>query len=1057
MADILLFPNIAFDESDVGPRPIVPVTGNRIGVVGEFMKGANGQFLLVDTPENLIKILGKDRRNGSLAMQTAMDQGARDFGVRRVMGAGVNGGAYLKFALSGSAGTSGRVFLLSTAAPVPLVGNEVTQKETVAKLIAAGISKSGVAGLVARAAGGNLLNIQSSVSDLPLMFRMVNPNDIRSTVGDSGLVLKYASNQQPVPANSIIRLSGGNLDLIVDYDQSAVKSNVTITVPAQNPSGNVSLVVGGVTKTTSYRATSSASVGFTTNPVQGDTLTVKIGNDQQVYTVPANPTPQSVIDGIVALFAASSSAEMDYVTVTRNNNNNNLVITAKDNVPFAQQAITLSKTGTAVWGNLSQPSIDPVLKTAKALADDLVRQFGAELDAKNVVLNVDSSNNLVVSAKDSMSVAVSVSATKTGTLTVGVDTAVLSPLTGLANSVNLHVLVGAEAGVTQDITTANSLLRDLSESASNRQLAVDVALDEQLNELSLVTRFAPSQSASLRGNESLLILSQVNSNNVLSVIGSGTAGELSVQYRPAVNGSSYVALANGAAQPYGGALQGPQKSVITFERKLFLRAVASASAALANGTVTLTFAAGEVKISGTTYPLATKTCVFTSVISTKIVAYVDNNGSILLKSATGAAANEVEVGSYLTSAVGSEGTFTSGQAVNGDILRVEAASEGFWGNDINCNLQYTANTKDVVLDVSYNNSQDPDNLDAQSLSFRLTDKDALAGVNGAYPEIIAAQNSNLVRVYYVGNTEEGKQAELHAVSKKLVGGHDGPPPRLEDYVRVINAMGLDPVNILIAPGQTHPTIRERLRLQAEQSNEITGLRIAVLSARKGLQPAAAAQETNGFDSAYAVMVGGWSTYTGRSDLEALSVPPDGFYAGHLAVTPVQASPAARTTSPSFRGIKAVDTVVGAQAFNEYTKARLEMIIADQATQVFHCLNGRSLAIDSAWQWISMRRIYNYIRSNAFKNLQFAKSEPNNEELRRSVANTVDQLLFNMRNKRQIDSYQPTKVDSENNPPNMVAQGFMRVDMFFTPLYPADFITVGLHRVVSVSLTVQTGQ
>jgi hypothetical protein len=262
---------------------------------------------------------------------------------------------------------------------------------------------------------------------------------------------------------------------------------------------------------------------------------------------------------------------------------------------------------------------------------------------------------------------------------------------------------------------------------------------------------------------------------------------------------------------------------------------------------------------------------------------------------------------------------------------------------------------------------------------------------------------------------------------------------------------------LIASGSTLPQVRNALIRQAEESDETSGLRIAVLSADRRLSPHAAGTLTQYMDSKHAVMVGGHVTYNGRDDLMPLSVPPDGFYAGHLAVTPIHVSPAGRTSSPAFKNITAVDIPSpGTLAYNEYTKARIEMIIPDQISSSFHCLNGRSLSKDPAWAWISLRRTYNYIRSNAFSILQFAKSEPNSAQLRSRVSSSISNFMYLMRAAGQIESVVKIQADDENNTPKQVAAGILRVDIYFVPVYPADFIKVGIHRrVIPIALEGQT--
>jgi len=1081
MADILLFPNISFDESDVGPRPVTAIPGNRIGVVGEFNRGPNNQFILVDTPDSLVRLLGKDASRGSVAIQTAMDQGARDFGVRRVMGRGVSDGSSVRFLLEGPAAGSGRVVLFSTAAIVPVLGNGATSKENVAKLLAAGIQRSGVANLSATAQA-NVVNVQTVFDGLPVMFRFVDPENPRNIVDSTGIVLKNTSGQVIQP-DTLVRLSGSTLDVQVEYDQSSIKSELEISLPGSPANGdNFVVQIGAQTQQIEYRNASapntSTKLGITTQLSVDETLRVTIGTQQFNHKKTANQTNADIVAAIVASVNAAAPGFLTYLNVTAGSGSDagKLLISSKLNMPF--DSISVSATvlpasagaavvGVAAWEN-NVVQLLPVITTAAGAAANLAAKFIA-IPGLAVTAN---SNKLIVTVANDANLNPPVQLDALGDFSGDWTVDVLRSPAGVAKTVDVHVLVGAETLVTQGISLASTIVSELTANISDRRLSVVPTIDSDGITVHLESRFDASLLGDRVRRYPLIAVAQYV-NGIPAVIGYGTANALAVQQRPAVAGTNFAALDNATCVAMGGGLRGPVKGSCTFRRNQFVRAVATGSLAAGsgsnNGKAVLTLSGGEVTIGAQAkLELADLTCVMNvgqpeSGVAQSLVVAEYSNGAVKLSTVNTPAANQVVIGKYVLTGnydannnLGVFDTAEVGLAVNGDILRVEASSEGVWANNLSVTVSPGA-ADFIIITARY---LQPDNVNYVFEEFNVQLKDA-ASLNNAvpYPELLATANSSLIKVFYVGGTEEGKLAKLYNETQVVGGGFDGPPPNAQDYINVIQAMAIDPVNILIASGNTHPDVRRALINQAEASDEISGLRIAVLTADRRLSPSMAANLTQGLDSAHAVMVGGWVTYAGRTDLAPKSVPPDGFYAGHLAATSrIEVSPAARTSSPSFKNIKEVDIPSpGTQAYNAYTKARVEMIIFDQVTGVFHCLNGRSLSVDSAWQWVAIRRVYNYIRANIFQNLQFAKSEPNNAALQRQVAGAVDQFLFLMKTNQQILDYQPTKVDSENNPPNLVAQGMLRVDMFFSPVYPADFITVGLHRVIPVSLTVQTGQ
>jgi hypothetical protein len=82
----MLIPQINFIESNVGSSPVLPNVRNRIGIVGQFSRGLSNRFAYVDGYNQFSTLYGSDSSTGSLGFQAAWDQGARDFGIIRVLG-----------------------------------------------------------------------------------------------------------------------------------------------------------------------------------------------------------------------------------------------------------------------------------------------------------------------------------------------------------------------------------------------------------------------------------------------------------------------------------------------------------------------------------------------------------------------------------------------------------------------------------------------------------------------------------------------------------------------------------------------------------------------------------------------------------------------------------------------------------------------------------------------------------------------------------------------------------------------------------------------------------
>ncbi len=1048
MADTLIFPNISFDESDVGPRPTVAAAGNRIGVVGEFLRGPYNKFTLIDTPDSLMRTLGLSTHNGSLGIQTAMDQGARDFGVIRVMGSSTQAGAQLQLSLADGAKTtgSGRLMLFVTGINNMVIGNGAGKKEDVARELAAAINAASMP--VSASVNGSTVTLTTSngaSQDLPFFFHAVQRDDSLAQVYDTGLLFTVDGTEYGM--DDIIRLANGSAQIQIGYDLSAVSSTLSLTAGALVDNDTLEVTIGGLKKTLTVRKSPKVtiSIGDFASMVAADTVSVKLDGVTQSVAKGALADAAAIFTEIKALFEAAKPASLKYVSLAVVGQD--LVVSARDDVAFNAVSVTPSITGAATITPNVATSVNAKVSTATEMALNLAYLFAGHTQVTVAAVGT----SLVIRPKkgqDDLNIDLAATAS-TAEITASWDKAKLAAPQGVVNSHRLHLMVGAEALATAGVSTAESLASELSKSVNDRSLSVSCNLTRNnRTELNLTSR-----TSGEAGNLCLYSVAMVLDGVLKPIDG------LAVQGRAQTLGASYEALSNLAFSAFGGGVTGPKTASHVFKRQKFVRAEAAGTLSWVDdgngkGHVKLTFTAGEASINSEDAYISLRGKSLEMAQNASISITIDSAENLRCKAPT--ADDEIAIGTYKVTGNQSAdnlGTFEAAPAVNGNMLLVEAASEGLWGNDISVTPTWNADDGSIELTATYGNEGD-ENYVTESYTFKLTDEGTLDG-SSPYPMVASTTNAALLRVYYVGD-KAGMSAEVLGKTYSLAGGWE-TVAKLSDYISAINAMANQPVNILICPGRTEATIRDLLIKQANASDEISGMRVAVLSADRNTSPTTAKSVTNGLDSNYAVMVAGWATYTGRRDLAPKSVPPDGFYAGHMAVTRIEASMAARTTSPSFKGISATDVVAGSSAYDMYTRARLECIIQDQATGVFHCLNGRSLSTDPAWYWISLRRVYNHIRTSVFNALQFAKSEPNTPRLRRDVADTIDNLLFVMYSNGQIGGYRPTKADNENNPSNLVAQGLLRVDVYFTPIYPADFITVGIHRDVTVSVTVQSAK
>ena len=360
-----------------------------------------------------------------------------------------------------------------------------------------------------------------------------------------------------------------------------------------------------------------------------------------------------------------------------------------------------------------------------------------------------------------------------------------------------------------------------------------------------------------------------------------------------------------------------------------------------------------------------------------------------------------------------------------DDIRLECLYEGIYGNTIKYKFVPGTVAGTVVLSL-----EDGDGK-KESFVLQVTADNLING-----NELAVLRGSAMVRGYFEGVSISAPNVPSSGTAF-LTNGSDGSPITDDDYIAGLLALSKVQANIVFVPGKANASIRGALIAHAENATILDGLRIAVINAPRGMTVEGAASAAQGVDSKHAVMVAGWCTYASQPRLAAKSVSPDGFYAGHLAATAQHVSPAARSSSRFFSTIVEVDTESSVQAFNAYTDGRLEAIILDPAANAFHCLNGRTLANDAAHYYVCIRRVSNQIQTDIFFASQPYKSEPKSSSLLGNVSALVNGYLSGKTNIGVIKGGSVSGAQS-------TATG-IRIDFRFFPVYPADSIEYGMHR------------
>ncbi len=407
------------------------------------------------------------------------------------------------------------------------------------------------------------------------------------------------------------------------------------------------------------------------------------------------------------------------------------------------------------------------------------------------------------------------------------------------------------------------------------------------------------------------------------------------------------------------------------------------------------------------------------------------------------------------------------------VLRLIAVSEGAWGNQLRITLYPTSNSsfRVQVEDLSANNFNPVLGSESFIVSFAntdsngfLTDLSTSKFLRGIFvpkfldpatfdinlinqsPQRLAPSDANITDVANPAHTTYYGPSKL--ISVPFAFGSDGPLLTEADYVNALKIMEAEPVHIVLCAGMyDSPAIKAALITHAENSQELEGLRVAILNAPPNLTPDTAKQVTLGFESKRAVMVAGWSSYAGQPNAPRYGLAPDGVYAGKLAATPYFAGPNAPRSAGRVFNVTEVDTSTysSTSALQILTDARLEILAINPALQNFNFVNGRTLSSDPAWEKISIRRTYDFIRQDLFVLLQQYKGEPNTGLLRSQISSAINAYMQDKLRASEIANFTSAICDSSNNTADDYINGRLNVSISFLPLYAADYIEITLIR------------
>jgi phage tail sheath protein FI len=231
--------------------------------------------------------------------------------------------------------------------------------------------------------------------------------------------------------------------------------------------------------------------------------------------------------------------------------------------------------------------------------------------------------------------------------------------------------------------------------------------------------------------------------------------------------------------------------------------------------------------------------------------------------------------------------------------------------------------------------------------------------------------------------------------------------------------------------------------------ELNGNRMAILDAPPGMnvqQIKDWRSDVAMYDSAYATLYYPWikieNPLPANGDAE-IYVPPSGHIAGVWARTDESRGVWKAPANDTIRGCLDVEL-----AITQNEQGLLNPIgincIRPFGTRGIRIWGARTLASDTDWRYINVRRLFNMVETTIMQGTQYAVFEPNDVTLWEGISRTLSGFLRGLWSQGALFGTSPdqafyVKCDAETNPPNSIDEGKLVVEVGIAPVKPAEFV------------------
>jgi hypothetical protein len=176
-------------------------------------------------------------------------------------------------------------------------------------------------------------------------------------------------------------------------------------------------------------------------------------------------------------------------------------------------------------------------------------------------------------------------------------------------------------------------------------------------------------------------------------------------------------------------------------------------------------------------------------------------------------------------------------------------------------------------------------------------------------------------------------------------------------------------------------------------------------------------------------------------------PPAGFIAGVIAGTDNKPGGGVHK-APANEPVLGISELVTSVSDREQAALNVKgiNIIRHRAGAGIRVWGARTIAANALWNYVNVRRLFLFIERSVRDSVNWAVFQPNNNQTRGNLKNSIAAFLFRCYNMGMLDGDSwsdsfTVQCDKQNNPEADIRSGMLTVDVSIRPVFPAEFVRI----------------